>query len=473
MHRIYAISDLHLGGMPHPMLGSPKLLADFLRYVARQARARGETRELVIHGDFVDFLAERSRTATSASPATCFDAWTPTQADALAKLEDVIRSFQDVFAALAECVQHLDQLTILLGNHDLELALPAVRTRFLRELGTSPHRCRFVVDNEAYRVGDVLIEHGNRYDPWNAIDYDGLRREVSTASRGETNPLPMAVCPGSRLVAEVVSPLKSRYHFIDLLKPEDKVVTLLLLAIEPTLQFDLDLLFRSAASYATQWRHAHSFTAARRMGVGAEHGIAGAADGTGVPGSLAAAFPEALVTYEEQPIASSVGWIRKFLDDRVESLRVLADKGEEIPEPRMRRLQVALRHALVGDRTFDLGESSGPYAAAAARLATQTGARLVIMGHTHLARAHPVGADGAWYVNTGTWADVIQCDPALLEDKNLADFSKWVVALARNELAGKRAPRPCYADVVLTDELRLAGPGALSAAAVLKPWKQE
>ena len=42
--------------------------------------------------------------------------------------------------------------------------------------------------NESYRSGDILIEHGNRYDVWNAIDHDGLRETVSCASRGEVTP---------------------------------------------------------------------------------------------------------------------------------------------------------------------------------------------------------------------------------------------------------------------------------------------
>jgi hypothetical protein len=69
-------------------------------------------------------------------------------------------------------------------------------------------------------VGELLIEHGNRYDSWNILDDNGLRETVSCASRGERPLGELRVCPGSYLVEQVMNPLKKRYHFIDLLKPE-------------------------------------------------------------------------------------------------------------------------------------------------------------------------------------------------------------------------------------------------------------
>ena len=82
---------------------------------------------------------------------------------------------------------------------------------------------RFIFDGEAYPIGDALIEHGNRYDGWNAIDYDALRRVCSLKSRGQAIPPSLRLPPpaGSQLVAEVMNPIKRSYPFIDLLKPEN------------------------------------------------------------------------------------------------------------------------------------------------------------------------------------------------------------------------------------------------------------
>ena len=82
-----------------------------------------------------------------------------------------------MFAALAEylAIDHRRRLTILLGNHDLELGLPAVQAMLLQALGGRRHRVAWVDDGRAYRLGGVLIEHGNRYDGANLNDWNGLR----------------------------------------------------------------------------------------------------------------------------------------------------------------------------------------------------------------------------------------------------------------------------------------------------------
>src|SRR5712691_3360212 len=238
MRRIIALSDLHIGGGRKPMLGHPEHLEDFLERLAEYVPQKGEELELVIHGDFIDFLAE--------SPS---ETWSSTEGRAAEKFAAVVKRQPALFAAFRRCVATLRRCSILLGNHDIELAYPKVRDTLFRELGLAAHRAVFVTSNEAYRVGDLLVEHGNRYDPWNAIDHDGLRQIVSASSRGEVPPAELKICPGSCLVHEVINPLKDRYHFIDLLQPEDKLVVLLLTTFEPKLKRDLRILFREAASY--------------------------------------------------------------------------------------------------------------------------------------------------------------------------------------------------------------------------------
>src|SRR6185437_15756331 len=223
----------------------PEVLTDFLAQLAEHAGR--DALELVVAGDFIDFLAE--------APG---EAWTASESAARDKLGEVLARSPALFDAFARCAQRLAGFTVLLGNHDVELAYPRVRDALFRRLGTGPHRCCFIQDNEAYRAGDLLIEHGNRYDPWNAVDHDGLRQIVSAASRGEAPPRPLDVCPGSQLVHGAMNPLKARYHFIDLLKPEGKVLALLMLEIEPTLvKKRLPELLRFASTWVDErWRKA-------------------------------------------------------------------------------------------------------------------------------------------------------------------------------------------------------------------------
>jgi UDP-2,3-diacylglucosamine pyrophosphatase LpxH len=231
---VYIISDTHLGGEPGFQmcpLEARRRLARFVHHLIRIAKEREEefVTELVINGDLVDFLAERE-----------FQAFTRPPGNAVRKLQNILTHVDDgapqdeqVFGALQAWVAEGHELTILLGNHDIELCLPGVRQALLDLLtGGKPARVQFLFDGEAYFRGALLVEHGNRYDGWNAVPYGALRAYRSAASRGEPAKrfLPM---PGSRMVTDIMNPLKGRYRFIDLLKPENEALIPILSALEP------------------------------------------------------------------------------------------------------------------------------------------------------------------------------------------------------------------------------------------------
>ena len=104
--------------------------------------------------------------------------------EAVATLERIVDRDCGFFDALAALIESGVSLTLLLGNHDIEMSLPAVRSYLRARLGVKRFGAvQFIYDGEAYVVGDTLIEHGNRYDGWNAVDYDSLRRYRSESSR--------------------------------------------------------------------------------------------------------------------------------------------------------------------------------------------------------------------------------------------------------------------------------------------------
>src|SRR5690348_11100450 len=88
------------------------------------------TARAVIAGDFVDFLAIPS-----------YAKWTPEPSAACQKLEQIMSKapFAQVFDALRELVAVYYRLTIIVGNHDVEMALPQVQEAFLRRVGASAH----------------------------------------------------------------------------------------------------------------------------------------------------------------------------------------------------------------------------------------------------------------------------------------------------------------------------------------------
>ncbi|MEZ4469132.1 MAG: hypothetical protein R3F43_33025, partial [bacterium] len=192
MRIVTVISDLHLGGRfghgddrGFRMMTRPDALAAYIRSLARGS-------ELVINGDFVDFLAEEGVEGAG---------WTPFVADQAAVVERLATLMGAplaageappagrspdalVFDALADHLTAGGELTLLLGNHDLELGLPAARGAVVERLGPGGGRTRFVLDGEAYLVGDALIEHGNRYDGFNVVNQDAFRQLRSLLSRG-------------------------------------------------------------------------------------------------------------------------------------------------------------------------------------------------------------------------------------------------------------------------------------------------
>ncbi|WP_437545619.1 metallophosphoesterase [Sorangium sp. So ce367] len=447
MRRVIVISDLHIGGHKSPMLGHPEVLADFLRQLA--AYEGHDELELVIAGDFIDFLAEEP-----------LEPWTPTEDRAVEKLEAMFQRLPSLFNAFALCAQRLPRFTILVGNHDIELAYPRVRESLFRQLGTNPHRCHFVVGNDAYRVGELLVEHGNRYDPWNAVDHDGLRQIASAASRRERAPRSLEVCPGALLVHGAMNPLKERYHFIDLLKPEGKILALLFLEMEPTIvKKHLRELFRLASSWVAQ-RYRKAVWTADGDGIAPTHErlVAGEDAADMLPVEVRRAFYQELAEIEaRQERHIGAGGVLDALHTIVlgreeDGLSAMFARGEAIPRERLRKIQVALRSVPNRTEVFEEGFVDGDCHSAAKKLAETGTIKVVVMGHTHLAREIALPG-GGYYINTGTWADLIRVDQSLLEDTDAGRdaLEAWLLRITTNQLHGIREHRPSYADVRLND----------------------
>jgi UDP-2,3-diacylglucosamine pyrophosphatase LpxH len=252
--RLFVISDLHLGGRPHSEEkdappGSQICTAnlELISFIDWIGALEGDAVELVVNGDIVDFLMEDDYGFNNQVVP-----WQPDENQVLERLKTIIErtrlaNGRSPFDAMATLLEKGRSLTFMLGNHDVELSLPAVR-RYLEDevLKVGGHgRFRFIYDGEAYVKGDLLIEHGNRYDPWNIIDHSSLRQERSMLSRGwganmRARPSgQFAPPPGSFMVTHVINQLKRQYRFVDLLKPENHAVVPILLAIHPNLKYVL------------------------------------------------------------------------------------------------------------------------------------------------------------------------------------------------------------------------------------------
>jgi UDP-2,3-diacylglucosamine pyrophosphatase LpxH len=454
--QVFVISDLHVGGV-YPDSGDPEdrgfristQVPQLTAFVTALAdKPPGEPAiELVINGDFIDFLAEGDSRSCG---------WQPFIRDpevATRKLETIVERDRALFAALGGLLSRGHRLTITLGNHDIELALPPVRKRLMELLGVEGHHeFQFIYDGEAYVIGDVLIEHGNRYDMFNVVDHDALRRHRSLVSRNQAVPdeQQFNAPTGSHIVASVMNPVKTSYPFIDLLKPETGAAVPILLALEPGARVKLGRL----ALMVTQATK-HKLSGAAMPGFGGDihaegdmdgsfgqdigsfddHMGAGAApsrfdDGDSGDDALATIISDAMGDdadgfldefQEPESIGEDIS-AADFFDRTMGLASLLLARNDDDVERRLPNLLKALR-AVQDDKSFDrTTETASDYLDAARELA-RGGFRCVVFGHTHLPK-RVVLEDDALYINTGTWADVMRFPMEILAGSNAEALPK-------------------------------------------------
>ena len=541
MRRLFVISDLHLGGRPDAVgEGGEKVpgfqinnsyaaLTEFVDWVTAVAGAsRPEEVELVVNGDIVDFLADdeideedeyrKEKGPDKASGGARI--WTAEEEEACARLRQAARrtrggGARGVFDALAAFLGAGNRLTLLLGNHDIELSMPRVRAQLCKLLGGGRGLLRFVYDGEAYTPGRVLIEHGNRYDRWNMIDYSALRQERSMRSRGlavdeEVRQERYFVPPaGTYLVIHFMNRIKARYRFIDLLKPETNAVLPLFVALEPKLrdylgdvvnaspivrqllkhgletpvttkwpgdlsaeidaaveEISLDALLVETFSEAGNGDDAGLFV----KGGGALGGAgdlsvrrAGSSGFEGFAGDLS--MSDKFARLKEQ-MRKGYEWFRVRagqLEGGFESAAaLLGARRAQTPEERLRQLHAALRRLNRDDGSFDLGREEPNYIEAARETARAGDFDAVLYGHTHLPKKVSMDEGGRprWYVNTGTWCDVMQLPAEVGGEYEAAGpvLAEFADALVGNDYDKYVRRYLSYAELVVEPEGgRLAG----------------
>lgn len=432
LKRVVVISDLHLGGTGRVMMSRPDRLAGFLRNLLQEVKC-DEKLELVIAGDFVDFLTIEP-----------WASWTPEPDVARKKLDETMNGelFGPVFDALRDLVRAGCVLTILLGNHDLELALPGVQESLWRRLSAGPHQLLFLADGRAYRAGGLLIEHGNRYDSANANDWERLRLIGSAYSRAETSPLALRTSFGSQFVVDHVNPLKARYPFLDLLQPQNELVALLLLVFEPELFWDWKRICAGRKAQRLEGENLQGRQPGKTYQIGASPLDQPDQE---LRALFGAAYDQLLLPPEE--VGAGI-LLRAYMDNRKDSLSEILHRGDSVPADRLQKIRVLLRRTLLNDASAQLDGPTQQYGQAAERL-IKTGdcIHAVIMGHTHLPRKVRI-SDG-FYINTGTWIDRICVPDSVLQD----GANEALEAFLRDLLDDRRPDSPAtYADARISPD---------------------
>lgn len=406
------VSDLHLGA-DSQMFGSDELLAQVIRDRAR----RTERQDLVLAGDIVDF------------PSIALDgrytSWSRSPVEATRRLDVALERHVEIFDALKEFLAAGHGLYIIVGNHDVELALPEVQAHIDDVLDpTGSRRPRWIDDGRALRIGRLLIEHGNRYDYANLNDWDGLRHLRSTSSRGEELPRALSVSVGSEFVAACLAGLKVDYPLIDLLQPSGLLTVYLLLAIEPALASEYGKIKLALRAYYQSARNREGLppvTAAHAAG-----GIDEISDRLfGTPpthAELAGILSVEPLDFVRTVLDRSPGIGLVLRARQAGGLGAAIQRGEGVPEPiarNAREVLVKLRDAAAPSSPKQ--RAAEPGARAAQRMVDSAACDLVVMGHTHVAAClRREGREQPYYINTGTWIDAIIVDAEHCADQQSA-----------------------------------------------------
>jgi UDP-2,3-diacylglucosamine pyrophosphatase LpxH len=460
----FVISDLHVGiGDKFDIFHSPDKPAAFEGFI-EHARAQPAPVELIVNGDVVDFLQVKPWNDYSRSRA-------------LDKIQSIAGASADIFKALGGLFQDpRHRITVLLGNHDVELAFPEVwavlRDAILSDAPAhSDSRLVFVHDRTTYRstTNGVLVhvEHGNKDDPWNAINYTRLVDDAETGTSEFAYP------PGTKFVYETMNGLKNELQFVDVLKPEVPAVILLIMALRP---------WKSMRSLPSAVRAKllavmNGWLSRLRQAVGGPPLGQAPADETN---------PEEVLGHDlARGYADYLGHIRQSLrraqvDDLEHFLHSDESEGRTdqpvfagvLDGIKVRLIAAALwslarfRARQGTDSEFTTADHPNDLFAVSARGRLKGNVKVAIFGHTHEALKTEFD-DGRLYVNSGTWANLVKL-PRSMQYGELLD---WMRELADNTF--ERTSFPTFVRIDPSDLGATVGLHLWSDRRAEELWKKD
>jgi len=385
------VSDLHMGAGfrtqcdPLDDFDKDAEFAGLLRELKVESERDGREIELIVDGDLVDF--PQVPAVEEFDPSVVYppqDYSTTLEADSVKKMNLVVAGHRDFFASLRDFLSPgppRRTLTILKGNHDVELHWPGVQQRIREAVGASGEQAGLVHFEEVCIHRDGLyVEHGNQYAAY-CDRLDNFENPVDPQ-----DPQRLTLTAGSQALIEAFNPVERERYWIDGVKPMTALIFYLL-------KWDFDFAMRALASLL--------------KGVPIL-----------VPKAMAADQETLLAELDDevrrQALATQYAADADFRHDfnarvlsAMETLHEPAGPGILAGPPVASALELGRREQ---ERArLALGR-------AAQKIATEKGAKLVVFGHTHLAGDEPLEG-GARYLNSGAW---VWC-----HDFSTADEATW------------------------------------------------
>jgi UDP-2,3-diacylglucosamine pyrophosphatase LpxH len=424
LDELYVVSDIHMGGAPgfQILREGPRLG----KLIAKLATTRpGERLGLVLNGDVIDSLAEDIEGYIAIDDA-----------DRMMARLYADPTFAPVWEGLAAFVRQPGRrLVIVLGNHDIEMALPlveaSIRSRLTGGDETASGRITFATHGSGFGclVGRarVFCTHGNEVDAWNLIDHDALRSLAMSQAAGTSyDRSSWEPNAGTQLVKEVMNGIKQKYAWIDLLKPETEAALGVLLVLDPGQALKVQRIRGALSAYVNKmkggfkmsgWLSADQLAMApvtSPEAVPVEQllgpNLLSALRGGGSAGSdadtmlrdaeHAIADPSRRRAIETAPRLETLG-VGQWMWDRVNGIE---------PAEALRR---ALRDWLKDDTTWDISQTDETCREVMKHVGPSVD--FVVTGHTHLERALRIAPEAErYYYNCGTWIRLLRLTDAVL-----------------------------------------------------------
>ncbi|PQP35150.1 hypothetical protein C6A37_04055 [Desulfobacteraceae bacterium SEEP-SAG9] len=457
---LYVVSDIHLGGRRHnqdnfQIFNRGKRLGNLIDHIANQRL--NEDVCLVLNGDIIDSLAEEE-----------VPGYIALNEDTALRMMDHLftdPSFKPVWDGLDSFVNSPRRhLVFVVGNHDIELALPIVEQAVRQRLAHTEDamgRILFATHGGGFacRVAGarVFCTHGNEVDGWNSVDFGKLGELSNAINAGRAvDPSKWKPNPGTRLVVDVMNNIKQRYPFVDLLKPEVTAVAAVLMALDKDLFKTVDL---KEAFPVLRDRIQNELVKKKLLGASdydfSKVPTPDLAEETAMQ-LLGPSFQEAVQQQRRDTLHPSEDDLLREAEHAVHNgqsavaMAAEQDKQETLGVwdivtgwiglvPKVEGLRRALKDWLEDDRTFDVDYPDDLYQEMQSRIGSQVD--FLVTGHTHKPRALVLKGGGRYYYNCGTWIRTLHLTEEVVADQNKESFEKIVwPALTAGSMAALDEP---------------------------------
>ncbi len=394
------MSDLHLGaGYAHEGnrledFDQDEAWAELLRRLSTESQRRRVPMELILAGDIFEFLQVPALPEDEAfDPERAYPTEIYAPSDSAAsrrKMDLIIQGHPRFFEALAAftSLTPLRKVTIIKGNHDVNLHWPSVQDAIRAALNAWSERepCLEFVERYLSRDG-IYVEHGNQYLEW-INRWPDFEQPHDSRVPGE-----LYMPAGSRFVYLLLNDIERHHSWIDGIKPITALIWYLF-----ALDFDFALrtlrtLLRLAPllivdSLPLAW-------ALTRLLEARQH-VIDVVDDRERADTLNRDVKERATFYNE-------------VDAGIE-LYSVPREGQPLTHFR------AYGHAVLPRGQEEQKAQRDLLARVAAQKQAQDGAKVVVFGHVHDARETPLPND-AMYINAGTWTFCL--------DMADADYAAW------------------------------------------------